>query len=211
MTSAFEQVLETYEARRTKEAAFIKTLPREEWPKHRDSTLLAIGPSTGRLLYDLITGLELRSVLEIGTSYGYSTLWFAHALRQTNGRLITTELADYKLAHAREQLKAAGLDDVVDFREGDALEIIPTLDGPFDLVFVDLWKDLYIPSAEQFLPKLAPGALIIADNMLKPEWSVPQSQAYSAWIRSQPGIESIQIPFDSGLEISRFKSDEAAG
>lgn len=204
MTNAFEAVLDSYERRRAEEAAFIKTLPPGEWPKHRDGTLLAIGPSTGRLLYDLIAGLEIRSVLEVGTSYGYSTLWLAHALRETGGRLTTIELADYKSDHAREQLRAAGLDDVVDFRTGDALEIIPTLEGPFELAFVDLWKDLYIPSAERFLPKLSPGALVIADNMLKPEWSVPQSQAYSAWIRAQPGIESIQIPFDSGLEISHL-------
>ncbi len=112
--------------------------------------------ATGHLLYDLIIGLEIRSILEVGTSYGYSTLWFAHALKQTGGRLVTTELVGYKLAHAREQLKAADLDDVVDFREGDALEIIPTLEGPFELVFVDLWKDLYIPAPSASCPSWLP-------------------------------------------------------
>ena len=78
------------------------------------------------------------------------------------------ELQDYKSAHAREMATRAGLADHIDFKVGDAVQMIGELQVTVDFVLLDLWKDLYVPCLEAFLPKLNRGAIIVADNMLRP-------------------------------------------
>jgi predicted O-methyltransferase YrrM len=134
----------------------------------RDRQLLAVGPDTGRLINILARSLETPTILELGTSYGYSGIWLAEAARATGGRLITMELQDYKSAHAREMATTAGLADHIDFKIGDAVQMIGELQVTVDFVLVDLWKDLHLPCLEAFLPKLNRGAIIVADNMLCP-------------------------------------------
>jgi len=85
------------------------------------------------------------------------------------GKVISLELQRTKTEYARTQLERAGLADYVEFRIGDALASLGTLPGPFDLVLIDLWKDLYVPVFKLLHPKLAQGAIIVADNMLQPE------------------------------------------
>jgi predicted O-methyltransferase YrrM len=144
-------------------------------------------------------------VLELGTSYGYSTLWFAEAMQATGGKVVSLDVADFKQAHARTTLERVGLQDLVEFHTGDALQILPTLEGGFDFVLLDIWKDLYLPALELFLPKLARGAIVVADNMLRPEQDRPHALAYRRAIRSKPGISSVLLPLGQGLEVSRFE------
>jgi len=123
----------------------------------RDQLLLAVGPDTGRLLNILARSFAKPSILELGTSYGYSGIWLGEAARATGGRVTTLELADYKSKHAREMATKAGLADFIDHRVGDAVRSIGELDFGLDFVLVDLWKDLYVPCLEAFYPKLNPG------------------------------------------------------
>ena len=125
--------------------------------------------------------------------------------------MISLDVADYKQAEAAKALAAAGLDGIVEFHAGDALQIIPRLDGPFDFVLVDLWKDLYGPCLELFLPKLAPGALIVADNMLQPADSRDDALRYRRLVRSKPGLSSVLLPVGQGLEVSRLAGPDDAG
>ncbi len=170
----------------------------------RDRVLLAVGPETGQLINILAKSLKTPNILEIGTSYGYSGIWLGEAARATGGRLTTLELQDYKSAHAREMSVKAGLADHVDFKVGDALEAIAALPAGIDFVLLDLWKDLYTPCLEAFYPKLNPGAIIVADNMIRPGGD--DIARYARAVRAMPDIDSILVPVGSGLEISRFKA-----
>jgi predicted O-methyltransferase YrrM len=169
----------------------------------RDKALLAVGPDTGRLINVLARGLKAPTILELGTSYGYSGIWLAEAARATGGRLITMELADFKSAHARELAIMAGLAGHIDFKVGDAVQMISELPIGVDFVLVDLWKDLYVPCLEAFYPKLNPGAIIVADNMLRP--ATDDVKRYGRAVRARPGITSVLLPVGSGIEISRFE------
>jgi predicted O-methyltransferase YrrM len=169
----------------------------------RDKALLAVGPDTGQLINTLARSLDAPTILELGTSYGYSGIWLAEAARATGGRLITMELADFKSAHARELAIMAGLAGHIDFKVGDALQMIAELPTGIDFVLVDLWKDLYVPCLEAFYPKLNPGAIIVADNMLRP--GDDEVKRYGRAVRARPGITSVLLPVGSGIEISRFE------
>lgn len=167
-----------------------------------DRHLLAVGPNTGQLINILVRSLEAPTILELGTSYGYSGIWLAEAARATGGRVITMELQDYKSAYAREMATKAGLADCIDFRVGDAVQMIHELRCRLDFVLVDLWKDLYVPCLDAFYPKLNPGAVIVADNMLYPGGE--DVKRYARSVRAKAGISSVLLPVGSGLEISRF-------
>jgi predicted O-methyltransferase YrrM len=171
----------------------------------RDKVLLAVGPETGQLINILARSLTAPTILELGTSYGYSGIWLAEAARAAGGRLITMELQDYKSAYAREMSAKAGLADHVDFKVGDAVTMIEALDVKLDFVLVDLWKDLYVPCLEAFFPKLNPGAILVADNMIRPGGD--DVQAYGRVVRAKPGVSSVLLPVGSGIEVSRYLPD----
>ncbi|MDF0491436.1 DUF1442 domain-containing protein [Sphingomonas sp. H39-1-10] len=168
----------------------------------RDTRLLAVGPDTGQLINILARSLKAPTILELGTSYGYSGIWLAAAARATGGRLITMELQDYKSAYAQDMAAKAGLADFIDFRVGDAVKMITELTVGIDFVLVDLWKDLYVPCLEAFFPKLNPGAIIVADNMVRPGGDGVKQ--YARAVRAKPGITSVLLPVGTGIEVSRL-------
>ena len=168
-----------------------------------DDLLLSVGREAGILLYLLASGGQARRILELGTSYGYSTVWLAAAARATGGKVQSLELRDFKIEHARQALTRAGLSTRVEFHAGDCIETLKTLPGPFDFVLLDVWKDLYLPCFELVHPKLAPGAIIAADNMLLPQVVRPQAEAYRARVRAAGDLDSLLIDVGNGIEISR--------
>jgi predicted O-methyltransferase YrrM len=170
----------------------------------QDRRLLAVGPQTGQLINILARSLKAPNILELGTSYGYSGIWLAEAARATGGRVTTMELQDYKSAYARDMAAKAGLADYIDFKVGDAVQMIADLPFGLDFVLVDLWKDLYVPCLDAFYPKLNPGAIIVADNMLRP--GNEDVKRYGKAIRAKPRMTSVLLPVGTGLEISRFES-----
>ena len=203
MDGKIRDVLDTYEEMIRKE----QNGPRVEAPGGRDGgqdkRMRAVGPETGRFLNILAGSLEAPVILELGTSFGYSGIWLAEAARASGGRLITMELHGYKSAFAQEMAEKAGLGNHIDFRVGDAVEMIGALATGVDFVLVDLWKDLYLPCLDAFFPKLNPGAIIVADNMIRP--GDDNVKAYGRAIRARPGISSVLLPVGSGLEVSRFE------
>jgi predicted O-methyltransferase YrrM len=169
----------------------------------RDELLLSVGRDAGMLLYLLASGAQSRRILELGSSYGYSTVWLAAAARATGGKVQSLELRDFKIEHARQALTRAGLSSRVEFHMGDCLETLKTLPGPFDLVLLDVWKDAYIPCFDLVHPKLAPGGVIVADNMLLPEAYRPQAEAYRKRVRAAGDMDSVLLEIGNGIEISR--------
>lgn len=204
MDNQIVELLRTYEERSKREWALMERLGEAEVGKHIDDFLLSVGPHTGQFLHTLVEDAKAKSILEIGTSYGYSTIWLADAARTTGGRVATLELHPGKRDFARKQLESVGLDGFVDLRLGDALSILAELKGPFDFVLVDLWKDLYVRCFDLFQPKLAAGAIVVADNMIYPEDVRGQTQAYQRRLRGSGRFESVLLPIGSGLEVSRL-------
>ncbi len=168
----------------------------------RDELLLPVGLEVGAFLHSLILGRQPRRILELGTSYGYSTLIMADAARKVGAEVVTMELADYKQAYARERLEAAGLSKTVDWRCGDALALLADDPGPWDFVLLDVWKDLYGPCLDAVYPKLSEEGIICADNMIFPEFARPEVRAYRAAIRSKPDLQSTLLPIGEGLELT---------
>ncbi len=172
--------------------------------------MLAVGPDAGRFMNLLVKTAGARRVLELGTSVGYSTVWLAEAVQETNGRVVSLDPVAHKHRQARQHLEAAGLAHRVELITDDALEALAQLEGPFDFVLVDLWKRLYVPCFDALYPrKLAAGAIIVADNMLQPESARPRAEEYQRRVRSAPGMESVLVPIGSGLELSRYRGGSA--
>jgi predicted O-methyltransferase YrrM len=208
MDQAFQAVWAEYQERARKEHDELG--PPGAAGGGRDQRLLAVGPEGAQVLSLIAHGMSAPVILELGTSYGYSTLWLAEAAKATGGRVISLDVADYKQAYAGEMLAKAGLRDVVEFRCGDALQIIPTLPDGLNLVFLDIWKDVYVPALDLFYPKLAPGAVIVADNMLRPSYDRTNALAYRRAVRTKPKLSTVLLDVGQGLEVSKFDGPEEA-
>jgi predicted O-methyltransferase YrrM len=202
-----EAVLAGYDQRAAKELALMQELTPEEMMRRVDEFLLPIGPDAGTLLNLIIKSLRVPTILELGTSYGYSTVFLSEAARTCQGRVISVDINADKQRYASEQLSAAGLGSFVELVNGDARDVIASLAGPLDFVLIDLWKDLYIPCFDLVRPKLSEGALLAADNILYPELFRDQMKVYRQHVLSQSGFESILLPVGNGIELSRYTGD----
>ena len=126
---------------------------------------LAVSPTYGRFLYAIARARRAARIVEFGTSMGVSTIYLASALRDNGGgRLIGSELEPSKVARARAHLDAAGLADLTDIREGDALETLEDVGGEVDVLLIDGAWSLYLPVLKLIEPKLTPGAVILGEN-----------------------------------------------
>lgn len=210
MNQAFDAVLADYNARAAREEGLMRQWSPADVLTERDKYLLHVGEEVGHFLRALIVARGARRVVELGTSYGYSTLFLADAARQTGGKVFTLELSPEKQAYAREQLGRAGLGEYVEWLQGDALELLAGLDGPYDVVLLDLWKDLYVPCLALCVPKMAEGGIIAADNILFPEIVRPDAEAYRRAVRAIPGVESALLPIGQGIELSSFWPQKAS-
>jgi predicted O-methyltransferase YrrM len=157
---------------------------------------LAVSRETGALLYMLARGCGARTIIEFGTSFGISTLHLAAALRDNGGgRLITSEFEPSKAARARRNLTAGGLIDLVEFREGDALQTLSVdLPDTVDLLLLDGAKALYPDILSLIERRLRPGAFVVADN-------ADHSPDYLARVRS-PANGYMSVPFAEDVELS---------
>jgi predicted O-methyltransferase YrrM len=126
-----------------------------------------IGPLVGRLVKQVALGIRARDVFEMGSGFGYSTVWFAQAVGD-GGRVVHTDGDQKKTAEAKSWLKKAGLDSRVVFETGDAIQLIKKYPGPFDIVFIDIDKHGYPEAFELARSRVREGGYIITDNTL---WS----------------------------------------
>jgi len=163
---------------------------------------LNVPEQDGRVLYDIILKHGFKSGLEVGTSTGRSGLWIGWALSKTGGKLTTLEIDPQRRAQAVALFAEAGLSRVVDSRLGDAHELVQTLPGPFDFVFIDADKEWYTEYAKALLPKLSSGACMTAHNVHEPRsggWgSRGGTAAYYSFMKGQPGFETLIDPGSVG-------------
>lgn len=196
------RVLGKYHQRMEEENVYWNTLTMDEMMNREDDWLLAVGESTGTFINSLARSSNAKTLLELGTSYGYSTVFLAEAARANGGQVISLEIHPDKIKYAKEKIEEAGLTDFVDFRLGDALEILNNSKEKYDFVLLDIWKRFYLPCFELFYPKLNHGAWVIADNMLYPPEFKPEATAYRSRIKETNSFDSILLPIGSGIETS---------
>jgi predicted O-methyltransferase YrrM len=160
---------------------------------------MPISAQGGELLYSLVRASRPSTVVEFGTSYGISTLYLASAVADNgSGHVFTTELSAFKVAAAQSNLDDAALGDRVTILAGDALETLAGVPGPIGLVLLDGWKQLCLPVLRLLEPKLAPGALVVADDI-----ELPDLADYLDYVRNPSnGYVSVAFPVADGMEIS---------
>ena len=162
---------------------------------------LPVPREVGQFLYILARAQSSRNILEFGTSFGISTIYLASALRDNGGgRVITTELNANKARLARQNLDEAGLGDLVEIRQGDALVTLRGLEDSIDMLLLDGWKNLYLPVLRSVESRLRPGAVVVADDLdIYPEVHKP----YLEYVRhSVNGYVSVEVPLGDRLELS---------
>jgi caffeoyl-CoA O-methyltransferase len=159
----------------------------------------AVAPTTGRFLFSIVAPQADCEVLEIGGSRGYSSIWLAAGVRNLGGRLVSLEHDPLKVAAWRANVAEAGLEEWAELVEGDARETLAGIEDVFDIVFIDAEKDEYEELFQLARPKLEPGGLVVADNVI----SHPDPLAlYSRARQADPTLVSVTVPLDRGLELS---------
>jgi len=174
-------------AKTTAEKKILSVL--DEMAKDRGRLFANVSPTDGRLLRQLTEAVGAKRVIEIGTSTGYSGLWFAMALRTTGGKLITHEIDLTRAAAARDNFEKAGVDDLITIVEDNAHETVKQQRDPIDILFLDADKEGYVDYLNTLLPLIRPGGLIIAHNMNTRQ----ADQKYVEAITTNSGLETLLL------------------
>lgn len=166
-----------------------------------------IGLSAASLIDILVRAIGAREALEFGTCIGFSTITLANALQATGGRLTAVELDERMLAETTRNLESAGLSGMVTLIQGDALEVLDSLSGPYDLILQDSDKFIYTPMLERCVDLLRVGGLLITDDTLFPVLPVPEKyrapmDEYNRRLFNHPRLASTLLPIGDGLAVS---------
>jgi len=165
----------------------------DDLDRNRRPGMLNVSVKDGRLFRVLAESIGAKHVVEIGTSNGYSGIWFCLALRKTGGRLTTYEVDVGRAALARKNFQRAGVEELVAQIVGDAHEEVRKLTGSIDLLFLDADKPGYIDHLRKLLPLVRLGGLIIAHNMVSP----PPDPRYIEAITTNPDLETVFLHMDA--------------
>jgi caffeoyl-CoA O-methyltransferase len=184
----------------------------------RSEMMLAITSDTGTFFNITLKAMRAKRILEIGTSYGYSTLWFAEALMQINEvsntrpekSIITIEMDHSKVERANKNFDEAGIKNIIDLKEGQAGDVLSEIsksylkdgDQLFDFVFFDADKENLRHYFDMVLPMVRVGGIIATDNMLYPEEYRSMMTTYTNYIKNKPNIQSMMIPIGNGEELT---------
>jgi caffeoyl-CoA O-methyltransferase len=166
---------------------------------------LNVPESDGELLHDLVLKGGYKRALEIGTSTGRSGIWIAWALSKTGGKLITVDIDEGRHDQAVRNFQEAGVSAFIDARLADAHDLVPTLDGPFDFVFIDADKEWYTNYAKAVIPKLAVGGCLAAHNVYQRRgWGGGgMTGDYYQYVSSLPFLETTVTPGGVAMSYKR--------
>jgi predicted O-methyltransferase YrrM len=168
--------------------------------KAADTGQLAVSEEDGRFLRVLVATRRAGSVLEIGGASGYSGIWLGLGARETGGRVVTIEYDPQRAKEALENVRTAGLADVVRVVHGDAFKEIPRLPGTFDLVFLDAWKPDYKKFFDLIYPRLTSGGLFVAHNVVNKR---NEMEPFLRTVLTHPSLyTTIVSPSSEGMSVS---------
>ena len=182
-----------------------------------------VGPDAGQFLRLLATLTDAERIFEFGSGFGYSAAWFLPVL-PADGEIVLTDYDEDNLDEAREFLGRLDHDATVHYEAGDAIEVFERYDGPFDVVFLDHDKERYADAFDQVVGKLAPGGVVVADNIMEGPVNtedvtdalrggdpVDDSTAgiarYVERVRADPEFETAHVPLGEGLAVSAHRSE----
>jgi predicted O-methyltransferase YrrM len=161
----------------------------------RAARLRTIRPEVGELLLALALAIEARTIVEVGTSGGYSTLWLAVGAMRTGGRVVTFEIDPAKVTRARRTFRASGVEAVVEVREGDGGAGLTAFEAAVDLVFLDSEKGDYLRLLGPAIEALRPGGLLVADNLVSHEADLV---GFRAAALAEPRLSGLVVPLGGG-------------
>jgi caffeoyl-CoA O-methyltransferase len=168
--------------------------------KAADKGQLAVSEEDGRFLRLLVATRGAKSILEIGAASGYSGIWLGLGARESGGRVVAIEYDPARAKEAAANVTRAGLDDVVRVVHGDAFKEIPKLSGTFDLVFLDAWKPDYRKFFDMVFPRLTPGGLFTAHNVVNKK---SEMEPFLAAIQNNPALfTTVVSPSGEGMSVS---------
>jgi predicted O-methyltransferase YrrM len=205
-------ILEKYiEENSEKEPLLLKSLRRETYQKTTQPHMIS-GILQGRILSMLSRIISPQLILEIGTFTGYATLCLAEGLSRT-GRIITIDNNEETAYIPRKYFQESDFSEKIDFREGEALHIIPLIDGDIDMVFLDADKENYFKYLELVKPKLRSGGIILADNILWKGKVTTETgdkkteiiKKFNKQVKKDDSLEVVILPVRDGISIIRKK------
>jgi len=162
--------------------------------------LVALEPIKAEFCHMLCRALRATRVVEVGTSFGVSTLYLADAVRANGGGMVIgTEYEPAKAAQARVNFAAAGVADLIELREGDLRETLKVIEGPVDFVLMDIWTEMARPAIELIGPHLRPGAIVVADNT--EQFRHAYRHFFEFVADPANGLKTMTLPFENGLEL----------
>ena len=174
-----------------------------------NNRMLAITKETGEFYNILLKAIKAKKILEIGTSVGYSTLWFAEAAKENGGHIVTIEKNHNKIISAMKNFEDAGMTNYIEIREGTATHILQKLVNSaisnglqFDFVFLDADKESNIEYFDLILPIVKIGGIIATDNILYPKKFRAEMQKFVEHIKLKPNIQTITLEIGNGEEIT---------
>jgi predicted O-methyltransferase YrrM len=168
--------------------------------KAADKDLLAVSEEDGRFLRLMVATSGARHALEIGGANGYSAIWMGLGLRETGGHLTTIEYDPARAQTAADNIRRAGLSDIVTVVPGDAFKAIPTIDGEFDFVFLDAWKRDYKRFYDLVLPRMRPRGLFLAHNVVNKR---DEMRDFLSAIQDNPqALTTIVSPGSEGMSVT---------
>jgi predicted O-methyltransferase YrrM len=170
-----------------------------------DKGQLAVSEEDGNFLRVLIASTGAKRVLEIGAASGYSAIWMGLGLQQTGGKLVTIEYDPVRAREAAENIRRAGLERVVQVIAGDAFKEVPKVQGTFDLVFLDAWKPDYKKFFDMVFPRVSPGGLFLAHNVVNKK---NEMKDFLAAIASHPQAFTTTVsPGHEGISMTYKKRE----
>jgi len=161
---------------------------REQFIKDFNRTGMDTTVSDAMLLRILVEGTKAKRGVEVGSNKGFGAINMGIAFERTNGHLITLEIDPQMVKKCRANLEAVGLENTVTCIEGDALKTLPTLEGQFDFVFIDALKKDYLRYLKLIEPNLKPGAVVVADNVIK---SANAMKDYLDYVQTSPDYDTV--------------------
>ena len=159
----------------------------EDMDQNQRRGMMNVPQQDGRILRMLTEAIGAKHVVEIGTSNGYSGIWFCLAMRATGGKLTTHDIDEGRASLARENFKRAGVDNMVTLVMGDAHETVTRIKGPIDVVFIDADKEGYTDYLNKLLPLVRPGGFILSHNINS------TGQDFIDAITKNPNLETVQV------------------
>jgi len=177
----------------------IKSTFRPMQPIDFKDAYLPISREQGATIQQLILSNNCKTIVEFGASFGISTIYLADAARKNGGNVVTTELLENKAKQALQNIEDAGLTDYVDLRIGDAMETLKDYDKPIDFLFLDGWKDLYLPIFRLLESRFYKHTLIYADNM-----DMTGTQDYANYVLKKKDKYATQVIHNGKAYLSKF-------